>query len=79
MSRDIETGIVKRVEWEPEHDKRGMARAVSELVTEKVDHVHLERMRDDHFWMSLDRGEERQLVIFRVTNKGKLVVRTQPG
>ena len=67
--------FVNRVAWEPENDKPGLKRAIDEIVTGPVDSVHIERMDNGEYWMSITKGTRQQIVIFH--SRGKLYCRTE--
>lgn len=70
---DINPDIVKRVQWEPEHDNPGRMKAFDEIVTGPLESVHIERMHDGCYWMALYRSDaERQVVIFN--KEGRLLI-----
>jgi hypothetical protein len=75
---DINHQIVNRVEWEPEHDKPGLMRAIDEIVSGPIDSFHIERMSDGLYWMALNKGDVRQvIVISAVSSRGKIIARTE--
>jgi hypothetical protein len=70
--------FVTRVEPEPEHDKPNLLPAIDELVTGPLDSFHIERMTDDTYWMALNKGDIRQvIVISSVSGRAKIVARTE--
>lgn len=69
--------FVTRIEYEPENDKPGdgLMPAFDEIVTGPVDSVHIERMRDNSYWIGIYKGEQRQCVW--LSSRGKLIARTE--
>jgi hypothetical protein len=61
---------------EPENDRKGYRPAFDDMYVQgPIDGVHIERMDDNLYWMSINIGEERQIVIFSC--RGKLFARTE--
>jgi hypothetical protein len=76
-NRDLHK-FIEGVAWEPENDKPGLMAAFDELVSTKVDSVHIERMDDGCYWMSLNKGDKRQVIVISAVNsRAKIVARTE--
>lgn len=70
--------FVTRVAPEPQNDKPGLMDAFDEIVTGPVDSIHIERMSDDHYWMLITKGDQRQRVTFSTASgRGKVIARTE--
>lgn len=67
---------IERIEWEPHNDKPDFERAFDEIVVKNPDSIHIERMDDNHYWMAISKGDERQVVNFFI-EYGQLVARTE--
>ena len=70
--------FVTRVEWEPENNTPDTKACFDELVTGKVDCVHIERMSDGTYWMAIYKGKDRQIVTFGTAREAKIFGRTEP-
>lgn len=62
------SSIIERVSPEPEHGPD----AIDEIVATGVN-VHLERMSDGAYWLSIERDGQRQTVTL-ATRRGALIV-----
>jgi hypothetical protein len=70
--------FILRVELEPENDKPGFMKAFDEIVTGPLDSVHIERMSDDLYWMSLEKDGRRQIVVIgSASGKAKVIGRSE--
>lgn len=76
-NRDLHR-FIEGVAWEPENDNPGLMAAFDELISTKVDSVHIERMDDGTYWMAIEKGGKQQIVVISAVNpKAKIVARTE--
>lgn len=70
--------FVTSINPEPEHNKPGFMMAIDELMTGPLDGFHIERMTDETYWMALQKGDQRQVVVISSANgRAKIVARTE--
>ena len=51
-----------------QHDRPGLKPLFDEIVTGPVDGVHIEQLSDQTYWMAIEKGGDRLIVIFSSKN-----------
>lgn len=70
--------FVTRINPEPENDAPGLKIAIDEIVTGSLDGFHIERLDDGTYWIALEKGDKRQIIVISaVSRRGKIVARTE--